>query len=237
MIRPGSFYDWTFEFTGDWLPTLLPKLSIIGCLRSLGRGCDWGVWLQSQDPWFFLLVLDMAGSQAKALACSHTTSSSLTFLSRCSPTTKALPFSRESRLNAGYEACFKNARKRRALLSLPSPQTPSLAKPSCRQAMDIEMDQEVVWSRKCPCGKSFYQPNSYSNHVKTCPRFKGEVGNTLEAAKARYAQKKKSKKGKEAIESWYGDEDLDLDLDVAAGDPMRDIEVRRVPLCSATERW
>jgi hypothetical protein len=96
--------------------------------------------------------------------------------------------------------------------------------------MDVELDQPAVWSRKCACGKSFYQPNSFSNHIRTCPRYKGEVGTTLENAKVKYAQKKFLKKGKEAIETWYTADSLDVDSELVAGEPMRDVEVRPVPL-------
>ncbi|TEB22839.1 hypothetical protein FA13DRAFT_1715795 [Coprinellus micaceus] len=66
------------------------------------------------------------------------------------------------------------------------------------------------WSRACTCTKVFYQPNSYSNHIRTCAAHKKGLAKSLGNAKDRYAKKKTHKKGKEAIESWYG-EDLDVD--------------------------
>lgn len=72
------------------------------------------------------------------------------------------------------------------------------------------------WFRKCACNKAFYKPNSFSNHIRSCGTYKAGVGSALESARAKYAAKKKSKKGKEAIESWYGQgtEDLDVDQDL-----------------------
>ncbi|KAJ3549152.1 hypothetical protein NMY22_g988 [Coprinellus aureogranulatus] len=79
--------------------------------------------------------------------------------------------------------------------------------------MDVDVDVEVPWSSKCYCGKTFYQPNSFSNHIRSCSRYKSDVGTTLQEAKERYAQRKKQKRGREAIESWYGDAQDSLDID------------------------
>ena len=67
-----------------------------------------------------------------------------------------------------------------------------------------------TWSRACACTKVFYQPNSYSNHVRTCPGHKKGLAANLQSARERYSQKKKQKRGMEAIEAWCG-EDLDVD--------------------------
>lgn len=75
------------------------------------------------------------------------------------------------------------------------------------------MDTE--WFKKCACGQAFYKPNSFSNHINSCKRYKKDLGATLETAKARYARKSKQRKGKQAIESWYGDSSLDVDLDIS----------------------
>ncbi|KAJ3501831.1 hypothetical protein NMY22_g18789 [Coprinellus aureogranulatus] len=72
------------------------------------------------------------------------------------------------------------------------------------------------WSQRCRCGKRFYQPNTYTTHINSCQAYKKGVSSSLEAAKARWAAKiVKGKKGKEAIESWYGNDDLDVDIDIA----------------------
>lgn len=91
----------------------------------------------------------------------------------------------------------------------------------------MEQDEDAVWTRKCPCGKSFYQPNSYSNHIRACSRYKNDVRATLENAKARYTQRRKSKKGREAIESWYTADALDVDRDLV----MEDVEVSTLHPC------
>jgi uncharacterized C2H2 Zn-finger protein len=83
------------------------------------------------------------------------------------------------------------------------------------------------WSRACACTKVFYQPNSYSNHVRTCAAHKKGLTKSLENAKDRYAKKKKHKKGKEAIESWYG-EDLDVDQ---VPDTNTDVSIVALELC------
>ncbi|KAJ3512195.1 hypothetical protein NMY22_g15405 [Coprinellus aureogranulatus] len=67
------------------------------------------------------------------------------------------------------------------------------------------------WFRKCPCGQAFYKPNSFSNHINSCKRYKKDLGATLESARARYAAKAKPKKGTQAIETWLGDSSLDVD--------------------------
>ncbi|KAJ3536274.1 hypothetical protein NMY22_g6101 [Coprinellus aureogranulatus] len=71
------------------------------------------------------------------------------------------------------------------------------------------------WFRKCACGQAFYKPNSFSNHINSCKRYKKDLGKTLENAKVRYAAKAKQKKGKLAIDSWYGDASLDIDHDIS----------------------
>ncbi|KAJ3533663.1 hypothetical protein NMY22_g7246 [Coprinellus aureogranulatus] len=82
--------------------------------------------------------------------------------------------------------------------------------PSHPCLMDLKDD---LWHRKCACGKSFYQPNSYSNHVNSCSQHKQSLSASLDIARERYAKRKKHKKGKDAIESWYqaGEDDLDVD--------------------------
>lgn len=71
------------------------------------------------------------------------------------------------------------------------------------------------WFRACACAKVFYQPNSYSNHVRTCVSHKKSLAESLEGTKGRYARKVKGKKGKEAIDAWYG-KDLDINQVPAA---------------------
>ncbi|KAJ3530305.1 hypothetical protein NMY22_g8628 [Coprinellus aureogranulatus] len=81
-------------------------------------------------------------------------------------------------------------------------------------SMDGLKDEE--WYQKCACGKRFYQPNSYTHHIQGCSSHKRDVGASLEGARARWAAKAaKPKKGKEAIASWYGDKDLDVDHDIS----------------------
>ena len=77
----------------------------------------------------------------------------------------------------------------------------------------------LEWTRKCLCGKIFYQLNSYSNHINSCKPYKRNLGAQLEVAKARY-QSRKSKKGKEkqSLSSRY-DDDLDVDLPQPFGSP------------------
>ncbi|KAJ3515408.1 hypothetical protein NMY22_g14461 [Coprinellus aureogranulatus] len=76
------------------------------------------------------------------------------------------------------------------------------------------------WSQRCRCGKRFYQPNSFTNHIQNCRRYKEGVGSSLESAKARWAAKaEKPRKGAEAIESWYAEGDLDVDIDIARPPP------------------
>ena len=72
---------------------------------------------------------------------------------------------------------------------------------------------ERTWTSRCACKKVFHQPNSFSNHIRTCSRYKQGLGETLQNAKTKYANKRKQKRGKEAIESWYGDGELDIDLE------------------------
>ncbi|KAF6741579.1 hypothetical protein DFP72DRAFT_1083642 [Ephemerocybe angulata] len=75
-----------------------------------------------------------------------------------------------------------------------------------------EEDLPVGWSQACACGKRFYQPNSYSNHLKSCDVHRKKLGVSLEGAKQRYDLKKaKQKKGKDAIDSWYGGKNLEVD--------------------------
>ncbi|KAJ3512825.1 hypothetical protein NMY22_g15220 [Coprinellus aureogranulatus] len=71
--------------------------------------------------------------------------------------------------------------------------------------------ESTEWFRKCACGQTFYKPNSFSNHINSCKRYKKDLGATLENAKTRYANKAKNKKGTQAIESWYGESSLDVD--------------------------
>lgn len=78
-------------------------------------------------------------------------------------------------------------------------------------------DRLDSWSQKCACGKAFYKPNSFSNHIRSCARYKNDVGSVLDGAKARYAQRQKSRKGKAAIESWYGGEGQSDDLQEPEG--------------------
>jgi hypothetical protein len=100
---------------------------------------------------------------------------------------------------------------------LPHPHSFPLSPTALFLRMDVDQEGEAFWSKKCPCGKSFFQPNSFTNHIKSCTRYKRDVGATLENARARYSQKKKSKKGKDAIETWYAEEDLDIDQDLDVG--------------------
>ncbi|KAF6758408.1 hypothetical protein DFP72DRAFT_1065097 [Ephemerocybe angulata] len=80
------------------------------------------------------------------------------------------------------------------------------------------MDDDAGWSRVCPCGKRFYQPNSYSNHLNSCTVNKKQLGSSLEGAKLRYDLKKsKQKRGNVAIESWYGGKSLDVDYQIEDG--------------------
>ncbi|KAF6758419.1 hypothetical protein DFP72DRAFT_1065105 [Ephemerocybe angulata] len=75
-----------------------------------------------------------------------------------------------------------------------------------------EEDLPVGWSQACACGKRYYQPNSYSNHLKSCDVHRKKLGVSLEGAKQRYDLKKaKQKKGKDAIDSWYEGKSLEVD--------------------------
>ncbi|KAJ3547908.1 hypothetical protein NMY22_g1480 [Coprinellus aureogranulatus] len=80
--------------------------------------------------------------------------------------------------------------------------------------------EATEWYRKCACGQSFYKPNSFSNHINSCKRYKTNLGATLEGARARYANKTRPKKGAEAIESWVG---ADLDVDRVISRPSQSV--------------
>ncbi|TEB31764.1 hypothetical protein FA13DRAFT_1791092 [Coprinellus micaceus] len=76
------------------------------------------------------------------------------------------------------------------------------------------MDSESgTWLRKCPCGKSFFQPNSYSNHANTCSQYKKNLSTVLGDAKEKYAKRRKARKGKEAVDAWFSAEGDSLDVD------------------------
>lgn len=81
--------------------------------------------------------------------------------------------------------------------------------------MDDEdpFNEGAAWVRKCPCGRRLYQPNSYTNHINGCAVYKRNVGSSLEDARARYKEKKatKSKKGKAALSTWFGEGNLEVD--------------------------
>ncbi|KAJ3531358.1 hypothetical protein NMY22_g8186 [Coprinellus aureogranulatus] len=92
------------------------------------------------------------------------------------------------------------------------------------------------WFQKCPCGKRFYQPSSYTHHIQGCSSYKKGVGSTLEIARARWAAKTaRPKKGKEAITSWYGDRDLDVDHDISRDPAAGPTTETPVPKTTATE--
>ena len=80
--------------------------------------------------------------------------------------------------------------------------------------MDYEsaFNEGASWVRKCTCGRRFYQPNSYTNHINGCMAYKGSVGSSLESARARYKEKKSSaKKGRAALSSWFGEGNFEVD--------------------------
>lgn len=88
-------------------------------------------------------------------------------------------------------------------------------------AMDDEPGHQAPmgWSRKCVCGKLFFQLNSYSNHINSCKQYKRGLGVALEGAKARY-QSRKLNKGKgrlQGLSSRFNDDDLDIDRAPVAG--------------------
>ncbi|KAF6764198.1 hypothetical protein DFP72DRAFT_1059205 [Ephemerocybe angulata] len=92
--------------------------------------------------------------------------------------------------------------------------------------MDSEPPGTPSWSEKCACGKVLYQPNTYTNHIRTCARYKARLGSNLVDAQARYRARKQkgitSKKGKE-VKTRYGDQDLDIDdfaVAIATAEPM-----------------
>ncbi|KAJ3531696.1 hypothetical protein NMY22_g8044 [Coprinellus aureogranulatus] len=77
-----------------------------------------------------------------------------------------------------------------------------------------------AWSERCRCGKRFFQPNSFTYHIQGCSTYKKGVGTSLEAARARWqAKADKPRKGKEAIQAWYGEGDLDVDHEIAPPAP------------------
>ena len=78
--------------------------------------------------------------------------------------------------------------------------------------MDDETPTE--WNQLCSCGKRFFQPNSYTNHIRSCSRYKRGVGNSLEIAKSRWEKSAKGNKGKRALDSWFAPEDLDVDREI-----------------------
>ena len=81
--------------------------------------------------------------------------------------------------------------------------------------MDDErvFDEGIAWARKCTCGRRFYQPNSYTNHINGCTAYKNNVGSSLKSARERYREKGgKTKKGRAAMASWFGEGDLDIDV-------------------------
>jgi hypothetical protein len=80
----------------------------------------------------------------------------------------------------------------------------------------MEEGSSTHWSQKCPCGKQFLQPNSYTHHILSCKRYKSTVGSSLQKAKVRWGKSNKTKKGKEAIESWFTPDDLDVDHEILA---------------------
>lgn len=93
--------------------------------------------------------------------------------------------------------------------SLASPNTHLLTK---IMEFDDSAEGPEIWCRKCVCGKRFYQPNSYTTHINNCTRYKKGVGSSLEGARARYKERKSlSKKGKAALNSWFGDDELSVD--------------------------
>ncbi|KAJ3508461.1 hypothetical protein NMY22_g16610 [Coprinellus aureogranulatus] len=109
-------------------------------------------------------------------------------------------------------------------LSLPSPTSSSRA----LLAAVMDDESEVAWSQKCRCGKRFFQPNNYTHHIQGCDAYKRGVGNSLEAARTRWqAKATKPKRGNEAVKSWYGDGDLDVDLDITR--PAEDPAMPRYP--------
>ncbi|KAF6756915.1 hypothetical protein DFP72DRAFT_1066293 [Ephemerocybe angulata] len=78
------------------------------------------------------------------------------------------------------------------------------------------MDIQEEWSQACICRKIFYQPNSYSNHINSCKIYRSQVGSALEGGKARFqARRARQKRGNEALNSWYGEDDLDVDLAIS----------------------
>lgn len=108
------------------------------------------------------------------------------------------------------------------LVGRPPSLGPAASSPSRLSFLLVRMEVDPPeWFSKCPCGKSFYQPNSYSNHVKSCSRYKQNAGNVLDNAKARYAKKEKRRKGKEAVAVWYGEGGaaLDVDQDLVMAEP------------------
>ncbi|KAJ3505034.1 hypothetical protein NMY22_g17724 [Coprinellus aureogranulatus] len=80
------------------------------------------------------------------------------------------------------------------------------------QIMDVGSSSTGAWVKFCACGKSFYKPNSYSNHIRSCKPHKLDVGSALQNAKARHAKKVQEKKGKGASSSRQGLVDLDVDV-------------------------
>jgi uncharacterized C2H2 Zn-finger protein len=68
------------------------------------------------------------------------------------------------------------------------------------------------WSLKCRCGKRFFQQNSYTNHINSCSQYRKGVGSTIQAARERYKERRtQSKKGKAVLNSWFADDELDVD--------------------------
>lgn len=101
---------------------------------------------------------------------------------------------------------------------------------------DVEGEpQGEQWYRKCVCGKRLYQPNTYTNHINNCTRYKKGVNSSLEAAKARYKDRKsRPRKGKAALTSWFGDDDLGVDVGLAG--PSHSIGSGSVSVINCTNR-
>ncbi|TEB26893.1 hypothetical protein FA13DRAFT_1795348 [Coprinellus micaceus] len=78
----------------------------------------------------------------------------------------------------------------------------------------MDEGSSAPWSQKCACGKRFFQPNSYTHHIQSCKQYKSTVGSSLEKAKIRWGKSNKTKKGKEAIESWFTPDSLDVDHEI-----------------------
>ncbi|KAF6761430.1 hypothetical protein DFP72DRAFT_842354 [Ephemerocybe angulata] len=150
--------------------------------------------------------------------CHHSVNSPLTMMGSCQnyPTYRVWPtspsFPKFSTASMHQESEVDLLQYSAVNLGVHCPVDP----PNAHQSAAMDFGEE--WSQKCTCGKRYFQPNAYTNHINSCGVYKQKLAVNLDNVKVRYLEKKeKRKKGKDAIMSWYGkDRDFDVDLDATS---------------------